>query len=117
MELPLSGEVVEASPERPYLSFRLELEPDIVTSVMVETTAAHPRGDAGVKALNVSPLDVELLDATLRLVRLIDKSAEYRALAPLVTRESVYRSLVALRAIACGILQPSAETPIGLRQR
>jgi Sulfatase-modifying factor enzyme 1/AraC-type transcriptional regulator N-terminus len=93
MELPLSGEVVEASPERPYLSFRLELEPDVVTSVMLETAAAHPRGDGGVKAVNVSPLNAELLDATLRLVRLIDKPVEYRALAPLVTREIIYRLL------------------------
>ena len=27
MELPLSGEVVEASPKKPYLSFRLTLDP------------------------------------------------------------------------------------------
>src|SRR5271157_1338168 len=37
MELPLSGKVVEALPERPYLSFRLVLDPSVVTSVMVES--------------------------------------------------------------------------------
>ncbi|MGA2440977.1 MAG: AraC family transcriptional regulator [Tepidisphaeraceae bacterium] len=93
MELPLIGEVVEASPERPYLSFRLVLDPSVVTSVMVESGLVQPRGDGGVKAVNVSPLDANLLDATLRLVRLIDTPTEYRALAPLVVREIVYRLL------------------------
>jgi AraC-like DNA-binding protein len=93
MELPLIGEVVEASPARPYLSFRLVLDPSVVTSVMVESGQVQPRGDASVKAVNVSSLDANLLDATLRLVRLIDTPGEYRALAPLVIREIVYRLL------------------------
>jgi AraC-like DNA-binding protein len=94
MELPLIGEVVEASPERPYLSFRLLLDPSVVTSVMMDSGLVQPRGDGGgVKAVDVSPLDASLLDATLRLVRLIDAPAQYRVLAPLVIREIVYRLL------------------------
>jgi len=93
MELPLIGEVVEASPEQPYLSFRLVLDPSIVTSVMMESGLVQPRGDSGVKAVDVSPLDLNLLDATLRLVRLIDTPNEYCVLAPLVIREIVYRLL------------------------
>ena len=87
------GEVVEASPGRPYLSLRLVLDPSVVTSVMVESGLVQPRGDGGVKAVDVSPLDANLLDATLRLVRLIDTANEYRVLAPLVIREIVYRLL------------------------
>ena len=94
MPLPLSGEVVEASPQRPYLSFRLVLDPSVVTSVIVESGLVQPRADGvGVKAVDVSLLDGDLLDATLRLVRLIESPNEYRALAPLVTREILYRLL------------------------
>jgi AraC-like DNA-binding protein len=93
IELPLIGEVVEASPEQPYLSFRLVLDPSIVTSVMVESGVVQPRGDGSVRAVDVSPLDADLLDATLRVVRLIDTPNEYRAIAPLVIREIVYRLL------------------------
>ena len=32
MELPLVGEVIQASPEQPYLGFRLVLDPSIVPS-------------------------------------------------------------------------------------
>ncbi|MCY2952539.1 MAG: AraC family transcriptional regulator [Planctomycetota bacterium] len=93
MAVPLVGEVVEASPQRPYLNFRLVLDPSVVTSVMVESGIGQPRGEASVKAVDVSPLDANLLDATLRLVRLIDTPGEYRALSPLVVREIVYRLL------------------------
>jgi AraC-like DNA-binding protein len=107
--LPAIGKVVEASRERPYLSFRLVLDPSVVTSVLVESGVAHPRGDgSGVKAIDVSPLDTNLLDATLRLVRMTDTPGEYRALAPLVIREIIYRLLTdtqgnRLRHLATGV--------------
>jgi AraC-like DNA-binding protein len=94
MELPLIGEIIDASPAEPYLSFRLALDPAVVTSVMVESAIAPARGEGGsVNAVDVSPLDANLLDATLRLVRLIGTPREYRALSPLVVREIVYRLL------------------------
>jgi AraC-like DNA-binding protein len=60
---------------------------------MVEAGYVSPRSQAPVKAINVSPLDASLLDAVVRLVRLIDNPTEARVLAPLVTREIVYRLL------------------------
>jgi AraC-like DNA-binding protein len=92
--VPMTARVVEASPERPYLSMRLELDPAVVASVMVESGLAQPRSDGGcLRAIDVSRLDADLLDATVRLVRLIERPEEYRALAPLVVREIVYRLL------------------------
>jgi AraC-like DNA-binding protein len=94
VELPLTAQVVEEPSREPYLGFRLVLNPSIVTSVMVEWGAVQPRGDAGgVRGVDVSPLDADLLDATLRLVRLTDRPNEYHVLAPLVIREIVYRLL------------------------
>jgi AraC-like DNA-binding protein len=93
IELPMVGQVVDASPERLYLALRLVLDPSVVTSVLVESGVGQPGGDDGVKAVDVSALDADLLDATVRLVRLIDTPGEYRALAPLVTREITYRLL------------------------
>ncbi|MGC4031171.1 MAG: AraC family transcriptional regulator [Tepidisphaeraceae bacterium] len=94
MGLPAVGKVVEASPQRPYLSLRLNLDPSLVTSVMVESGAIEPKGDGnGVRGVDVSPLDATLIDATVRLVRLAESPSEYRVLAPLVIREIVYRLL------------------------
>jgi AraC-like DNA-binding protein len=94
LELPLSATVVEASPDRPYLSLRLELDAAVVSSMLVELGDIRQGGDGSVTAVGVSPLDEELLDASLRLVRLASVPNEYRVLAPLVAREIVYRLLM-----------------------
>jgi AraC-like DNA-binding protein len=93
-ELPVVSQVIEASQERPYLSFRLDLAPTLVGSVMVEAGHISPRNQADVRAIDVSPLDASLLDAVVRLVRLLDTPAEAPFLAPLITREIVYRLLM-----------------------
>ena len=74
VELPIVIQIGEASKERPHLSLRLNLDPAIVGSVMVEAGLPSPRGHASAKALDVSPLDAGLLDAAVRLVRLVDVS-------------------------------------------
>ncbi len=93
-ELPNVSQVLEASQERPYLSLRLELAPTLVGSVMVEAGHSSPPGPADVRAIAVSPLDVHLLDAFVRLVRLLDSPAEAQVLMPLITREIIYRLLM-----------------------
>ena len=94
VELPTIRRVLEASKERPYLSLRLELAPTLVGEVLVEAGHAWPRGPADVRAIAVSPLDGHLLDAFVRLVRLLDAPAQARVLMPLLTREIIYRLLM-----------------------
>jgi AraC-like DNA-binding protein len=92
--LPTATRVTEASEERPYLGLVLGLDPALVGSVMVEAGHPAPRSHAAVRAFDVSSLDEGLLDAVLRLVRLLDSPAEEaRFLRPLVTREIVFRLL------------------------
>jgi AraC-like DNA-binding protein len=93
-ELPVVSQVIEASQERPYLSLSLQLDPSLVGSVMVEAGHFSPRSHADVRAIDVSSLDAGLLDAVVRLVRLLDTPAEAPFLAPLITREIVYRLLL-----------------------
>ena len=92
MSVPATGIVTTASRQRPYLSLRLTLDPAVVASVLIESASGATHGDL-VKSVNVSPIGCELLDATLRLVRLVDRPIEYRVLAPLIIREIVYRLL------------------------
>jgi AraC-like DNA-binding protein len=97
-ELPVASQVIDASPEQPYLSLRLELDPTLVGSVMVEAGRPSPQNHADARAINVSALDAGLLDAVVRLVRLLDSPGEARFLAPLITREIVYRLLMGEQA-------------------
>jgi AraC-like DNA-binding protein len=94
VDLPRVSQVLEASKARPYLALRLELAPTLVSSVLVEAGHAQPRDSAEVRAIDVSPLDGHLLDAFVRLVRLLDFPAEARVLLPLITREIIYRLLM-----------------------
>jgi AraC-like DNA-binding protein len=92
--LPVAGQVIEASAANPYLSLRLELDPILVGSVMVEAGHARVQSHSAVTAIDVSPLDAGLLDAVVRLIRLIDSPSDAHVLAPLIRREIVYRLLM-----------------------
>jgi AraC-like DNA-binding protein len=99
LEMPRVSQVLEASPERPYLSFLLELTPALISAVMVEMGfTPAPRqsdGDANrARAINVSLLDVNLQDAVVRILRLLDSPAEAPVLLPLVVREIISRLLL-----------------------
>src|SRR5437867_1605804 len=86
VDLPYVGQVLEASKEQPFLSLRLDLAPTLVGQVMVEVGHSSLQDPADVRAISVSPVDGHLLDAVVRLMRLLDSPAEARALLPLITR-------------------------------
>lgn len=93
-QLPIVTCVLEASQEKPFLSLAVSLDPTLVGSVMVEAEHISPRRHGDVRAINVSPLDAGLLDAVVRLVRLLDTPAEATFLLSLIKREIVYRLLI-----------------------
>jgi AraC-like DNA-binding protein len=93
VDLPIISQVIEASKERPYFSFRLNLDASLVVSVMMESDIETKKGDASVKAMDVSSIDANMLDAVVRLARLLDTPDEIQVLAPLIIREIVYRLL------------------------
>jgi AraC-like DNA-binding protein len=90
VDLPVIFQVLEASQERPYFGLRLDLDPALVASVLMDSGFETKKGDATVKAVDVSPVDADLLDAVVRLVRLLDTPGRRKVLAPLITREIVY---------------------------
>ena len=93
VDLPVVFRVEEAFEERPYVGLRLKLEPALVASVMMESGVDTRHGNASARAMGVNRIDADLLDAVLRLVRLVDDAGGQKVLAPLVKREIVYRLL------------------------
>lgn len=121
-ELPMATRITEASRERPYLGVVLTLGPTLVGSVIVEAGHRALRRHAVVTAIDVSTLDAGLLDAVVRLVRLVDTPADAPVLAPLITHEIVYRLLTGeqgerLRQLAAlrGTTHRMAEAVVRLR--
>jgi len=93
VDLPVVANVLEASPEEPYLCMTLAVDPRELASLIVETDRQVPSDDHDGRALYVSPLQAPLLDGFLRLVRLLDTPEDVPVLAPLILREIDYRLL------------------------
>lgn len=91
--LPIISRTIEASEEKPYLSFRVNLDAPVVAEVMMESNIVTKKSDANVSAMNVSPIGADLLDAVVRLAKLLDTPDEMPTLAPLIVREIIYRLL------------------------
>lgn len=91
-DLPVTGQVIEATPARPYLCLFLDFDPVMLGELtpLVPTplsTPFHPIGKT------VSDADSSLLDAALRLVRLLDDTNALPVLGPLAEQEILYRLL------------------------
>jgi AraC-like DNA-binding protein len=115
--LPMTGQVIEATPDKPYLCFMLEVVPKDIASLVLEVDAdadanakrsaasRTERGTArGVFLSQASPVFIE---SVLRMLRLLATPEDIRALAPLAEREILYRLLKSdegwrLRQIAAG---------------
>ena len=93
VDLPLTFQVDEATEDKPYLGMRLDLDPAVVASVISEAEIRFRKTDASTKAMSVIPVDAELLDAVVRLVRLTQRPNDRKLLAPLITKEIIYRLL------------------------
>jgi AraC-like DNA-binding protein len=93
LDLPVKSNIVEASKEKPYLTLRIDLDPALVASVMMESNVETKKNGAKVKAMDVSPVDADLLDAVVRLVKLLDTPDEMKLFAPSIIREIIYRLL------------------------
>lgn len=92
--LPVTGRVIEASPERPYLSLALEIDPALITSLIAEMGPIAVPDTASSRALFLDRLDPRLLDAVIRLLRLLETPRDIAMLAPLALREIFYRLLL-----------------------
>ncbi|MDQ0191434.1 AraC family transcriptional regulator [Alicyclobacillus cycloheptanicus] len=94
VDLPISGAVIEASPEEPYLCLRMEIDPQEVLDLIRTTDVPSKQAGATRRGLFVSKTSYPLLDAAVRLVRLLETSRDIPVLAPLFTREILYRILL-----------------------
>jgi len=92
VDLPVVGEIWQASAEAPYLAMTLALEPKLLASMLLEMGGA-PDGQAPASAFSVNPVTPDLADPVLRLLRLLDRPQDIAMLAPLFEREILYRLL------------------------
>jgi len=92
VDLPLTVQIVKASPEDPYLGFCLDIDPREIGLLLLEMESAAAVRTAS-HGLSLTPLDAPMLDAVVRLLRLLDTPNDIPMLAPLAIREILYRLL------------------------
>jgi len=93
VDLPVVSQVITASPAEPCLCFTYALDAHRIGDLMAELQPAAARAAPVQRGLAVSPLSAPLLDAMLRLARLLQNPADIPVLAPLIEREVLYRLL------------------------
>lgn len=114
MDLPVSAQVVEASPDRPYIAFSLSIDPATVADLLLQAAdeasgdlggsmddgtganglgADDPAADEPVEPMAVGTLGADLIDPLTRLIALLDTPRDRPVLAPLIRREIAWRVL------------------------
>lgn len=105
VDLPVTAQVTEASSDVPYLGFKLEFTPGQILEVLSTSQIRVQPKENAKRGMFVSRMESSLLDAVIRLARLLDNPEDIPVLAPLFTKEIIYRVLqgqygVALEQIA-----------------
>ena len=92
MNLPVSGQIIEASAQKPYLALKLDVTPQEIAAIILESKLPEP-GAASGRAVVTSRVDANLAEAFVRLLRLVDSPEDVPALEPVMRREILYRML------------------------
>ncbi|MEI9814180.1 MAG: AraC family transcriptional regulator [Acidobacteriota bacterium] len=105
LDLPIVGQVIEASPDNPFLCFMLRLEMPLVRELLSQEEIPLMESTADSPAMSTGEVTPELLGACCRLLALLDNPHDIPFLSALIQREIIYRILQApagarLRSIA-----------------
>lgn len=93
VNLPITGQVIEASPEAPYLAIKLEFTASEILEVLHVSEMKISRKEKAKRGMVVNQLEGHLLDAVIRLASLLDQPNDIPVLAPLIKKEIIYRLL------------------------
>ncbi len=102
LDLPLVGQIEEATRARPFLGCSLVLDFEEIASLIVEAKIPRRPHEPVRPGLVIGTLDAELLDAVTRLARLTQHAEQMQVIAPLIRREIYYRLLLSEQS---GLLQ------------
>jgi len=93
-DLPVTGHFIGASPQSPSLALGVALRPAVIAALLLEAPAGPwARSAPRSAAIATGDIDVGLLDAVARLLRLLDHPADAPVLGPLIEKEIAWRLL------------------------
>jgi AraC-like DNA-binding protein len=92
LDLPVTGQFLDAGPAHPALGVGLVLDPAAVAELLLRAGSAPVRDSRGnaPPSMLVSQAPARLIDATTRLLRLLDSPRDIPVIAPLIKREILW---------------------------
>ncbi|SAI12199.1 araC family transcriptional regulator [Bordetella ansorpii] len=93
VDLPVVAKITAASSTEPYLGMRLEFSAEDIRDLLREGALPPVSQSGATRGLYVQRIGNTLLDAVLRLLRLLESPDDIRVLAPMIKREILYRLL------------------------
>lgn len=93
VDLPLIGKVTTASKHKPYLCVQIDMNRQVMTELAIKLAATQKLSHKTTKGIFVGDMDDTLLDAILRLLRLLDAPQDIPYLSESLFEEIYYRLL------------------------
>jgi AraC-like DNA-binding protein len=93
VDLPVIGQVIEGSKDKPYLCLQIELDLHQLAELIVQARLPVNNKAPSQRGIFVGDVDEPLGDGVLRLARLLDAPQDIALLAPMIKREIYYRLL------------------------
>lgn len=92
VDVPATGQVHAGATDQPYLAVSLTLDPAVISTLLIDEENS-PR-EPGSSNFDAVPAPAEMIDAWLRMMRLMDHPREAAMLAPMIEREILFRALL-----------------------
>lgn len=99
VDLPIIANIMEATPDSPCLGVIMELDLQVISELIAESEDLFSNDGQTQKGIAVGLLSESLLDAFVRLLKLLDERDNVKILAPIIQREILYRLLTTEQGI------------------
>lgn len=112
VDLPVTARITRASYSKPFLGFRLDLDPHKIAELVLRVYPNGPPRIPGGRAVNVGQTSVSIVNAAARLMELMAQPADAELLAPLVIDEILIRLLcspIGTRVAQIGLTESSVH--------
>jgi AraC-like DNA-binding protein len=93
VDLPISAQVTDATADAPYLCFRLDLDPATISALLLKAGYAAAAHEPSGRGLFLTQVSDTMVDAAVRLMKLLESPDDASMLAPLAVQELHYRLL------------------------
>lgn len=92
LDLPYTGQIVQADEQCPLLCMSLEIEPEVICDIVQNSGSSYDHNKSS-RGMFVGDITHPILDACCRLVSLLDTPQDIPSLSILIIREIFYRIL------------------------